>query len=452
MLAERSQVVVVGAGLAGLATAVFSAANGADVLLVEKHPVASPHPRAIATHPRTAELLATVGLTAGIETGIGLGQDRLEAMLRARAVEFGARVHPSTELVSFRQDTEGVTVRLLDRWTERLHTVRADYLVAADGWRSPIRRELGIARPGHTLRSSIGVVYRLGRDQRVLDIEYHPERGESILDFPVDRVTGLIRDELGDPAADPVVRDISVWTAASGVAARWREGRVFLVGDAARAIPPERGIGADAAIADGFDLGWKLASVCTAAAGPGLLASYQLERRCFAQAAIAGALDRDELMFGLRCHSAAIVAEDKDPAPAEDPRQPSGRPGFQAPRVLLVRDGAALSTMDLYGTGWVLLTGQGGGIWHAAADHAAGVLAIRLRAHGLGPALADPTGTLTQRYGIGETGASLIRPDGVVAWRSTYEVTNPAATLLSVLGRLLDRHPATPKVAPLTVG
>ncbi|HJP78423.1 MAG TPA: FAD-dependent monooxygenase [Pseudonocardiaceae bacterium] len=450
MLAERSQVVVVGAGLAGLATTVFAAANGADVLLVEKHPVASPHPRAVCAHPRSEELLATVGLTEAI----GLGQDRLEALLRMRACEFGARVHPSTELVSFRQDPDGVTVRLLDRWTERLHTVHADYLVAADGWRSPIRRELGITRPGHTLRSIIGVVYRLGPDgdKRVLNIEYRPERGESILDFPVDRVARLIHDELGDPAAEPVIRDISAWTAASGVAARFREGRVFLVGDAARAIPPERGIGADAAIADGFDLGWKLASVRTGQAGPGLLDSYQAERRSFAQAAVAGVLDADELLLGLRCRSNAIVAEDNDPAPAEDPARPSGRPGFPAPRVPLVRNGTPMSTVDLFGTGWVLLTGQGGGIWHAAADHAADVLAIRLRGYGLGPALADPTGTLTERYGIGEAGASLIRPDGVVAWRTGYEVTDPAATLLSVLGRLLDRRPVTPKVAPLTVG
>ena len=426
MLPERVRVVVVGAGLAGLATALYTAANGTDVLLVDKHPLACPHPRASSDHPRTAELLATVGLPPST----GLGQDEREALLRGSAIERGARVHSSTELVSFHQDPDGVTVRLLDRWTERLHTVRADYLVAADGRRGPIRRELGIVRPGHTLRSTIGVTYQLGRERRVLDIEYQPERGESVVDFPVDRVVGLIRDELGDPTAAPTIRDISAWTAAAGVAARFRDGRVFLVGDAARAIPPERGIGGDAAIADGFDLGWKLASVCTGLAGPGLLDSYQTERRAFAQAAVAGALDADELLFGLRYRSSAILPEDLDPAPAEDPANPTGRPGFRAPKIPLVRNGIALSTTDLFGTGWVLLTGQAGGIWHAAA------LGLPLTAHGLGPALADPTGTLTERYGIGETGASLIRPDGVVAWRTSYEVTNPAATLRSVLRRL----------------
>ncbi|HEY4022738.1 MAG TPA: FAD-dependent oxidoreductase [Pseudonocardiaceae bacterium] len=446
MLPERTQVLVVGAGLAGLATALFAAANGADVLLVEKHPIASPHPRAVCRHPRTAELLATVGLTESAE----LTQDRLETLLRDRADEFGVRVHLSTELVSFRQDVDGVRVRLLDRWTERLHTVHADHLVVADGWRSPIRRELGIPRPGHTLRSSIGVVYQLGRDEqrRVLDVEYRPERGESILDFTVERATGLIRDELGDPDATPMVRDISAWTAAAGVATRFRVGRAFLVGDAARAIPPERGIGGDAAVADGFDLGWKLASVCTGQAGPGLLDSYQVERRTFAKAAVAGALDADELLLGLRYRSAAILPEDNDSAPAEDPTRPSGRPGFRAPKMRLVRNGVELSTVDLFGTGWVVLTGQGGGIWHAAADRAADLLAIRLTGHGLGPALADPTGTLTQRYGIGETGASLIRPDGIVAWRSGYEVTDPVATLLAVLGRLLGRRDATQDLRP----
>lgn len=447
MLAEHAQVVVVGAGLAGLATALFAAANGADVLVVEKHPVASPHPRATCRHPRTGELLATVGLTA--EPG-ELSQDRLEPLLRARAEEFGARVRLSTELVSFSHNAESVTVRLLDRWTERLHTVHADYLIAADGRRSPIRRELGIAGPGRTLRSSIGVVYQLGRadQRRVLDIEYHPDRGESILDYPVDRVTGLIRAQLGDPTATPTVRDITAWTAAAGVAARFREGRVFLVGDAARAIPPEHELGGDAAIADAFDLGWKLTAVCAGQAGPGLLDSYQAERRSFAHAAVAGELSPDELFHGFRYRSGAIVAEDVDPALFEDPNSPTGRPGFRAPPVPLVRAGSALSTVDLFGTGWVLLTGQGGGIWHAAADHAADLLAIRLVGHGLGAALADPTGTLTQRYGIGETGASLIRPDGVVAWRSRYEVTDPAATLLAVMARLLDRQLTAPRPVP----
>jgi 2-polyprenyl-6-methoxyphenol hydroxylase-like FAD-dependent oxidoreductase len=450
MLVDRVQVVVVGAGLAGLATALFAAAKGADVLVVDKHPVLSPHPRATSGHRRTGELLATVGLAPEPDEAT---QDRLEPLLRARAEEFGAKVRRSTELVSLRHNPDGVTVRLLDRWTERLHTVHADYLVAADGRRSPIRRELGIARPARTLHDTIGVVYQVGRAQRrVLDIEYHPDRGESILDFPVERVTGLIREQLGDPTADPTVRDITAWTAAAGVAARFREGRVFLVGDAARVIPPEHGVGGDAAIADGFDLGWKLASVCTGQAGPGLLDSYQAERRPFAHAAVSGETSPEELLLGLRHRSGAIVAEDADPARFEDPHAPTGRPGFRAPDVPLVRNGVKLSTVDLFGTGWVLLTGQGGGIWHAAAEHAADVLAIRLVGHGLGPALTDPTGTLTQRYGIGETGASLIRPDGVVAWRIPYEVTDPAATLLAVLGGLLDRQPANPRPVPTRGG
>lgn len=396
-------------------------------------------------------MLATVGLTA---SPAGMTQDRLEPLLCARAEEFGVRVLRSTELVSFSRATDGVTVRLLDRWTERLHIVHADYLIAADGWRSPIRRELGIARPGRTLRSSIGVVYQLGRtdERRTLDIEYHPDRGESILDFTVERVTGLIRDQLGDAGANPTIRDITAWTASAGVAARWRAGRVLLVGDAARAIPPESGLGADAAIADAFDLGWKLAAVCTGQAGPGLLESYQAERRSFAHAAVAGDRTPDELFLGLRYRSGAIASEDADAPPVEDPTAPTGRPGFRAPRVPLVRDGANLSTVDLFGTGWVLLTGQGGGIWHAAAGHAADVLGIRLVGHGLGPALADPTGTLAERYGIGETGASLIRPDGVVAWRSRYEVTEPAATLLAVLCRLLDRKLSRPAPVPTRGG
>ena len=154
-------------------------------------------------------------------------------------------------------------------------------------------------------------------------------------------------------------------------------------------------------VEDAFDLAWKLAAVLIGQAGPGLLDSYELEQR---------------------------------PAVEAD-----GRPGSRAPHVWLYRHGAKVSTVDFIGTDWVLFTGAEGGIWHEAAKHVAERLGIEMTTVGLGPDLTDADGRFVQRYGIGHGGASLVRPDGVVAWRTAFEVDDAAGTLHGVLSRLLDR-------------
>lgn len=527
---ERTSVLIVGAGLAGLSTAMFLAQRGVDVLVVEKHPTTSVHPRASGQHPRTMEFFRVAGIAdqvfaarPGPTTGITIkvaesvhgpvfhtvladtedldtsaasaapwamaSQDRVEPIMRDRAEEFGARIRFSTELVSFEQDPAGVTARLLDRWTERVSTVRADYLVAADGNRSPIRQKLGISRQGKgNLSHLIGVVFSadlsahvepgaielyylrnkvftgafgttVDDDRAIFAVEYHPERGESQLDFGEERITELIRIALDDPTLAPKIRSVSTWSLGAQVADRFSAGRVFLAGDAAKVTPPTGGLGGNTAIGDGYDLAWKLASVLHGEAGPALLDTYEAERKPFAEQVVntslhnakqrmwpeldlSGApepIDQIRLVLGYRVRSTAVIADDDDTAPTEDPFRPSGRPGFRAPHVPLVRDGVELSTMDLFGTGWVLITGQEGGVWHAAAKHAAEILGIRIDTYGLGPDLTDPTGTLAERYGIGIAGASLVRPDGVVAWRCDDEPTDPATRLLAVLAHLLDR-------------
>jgi putative polyketide hydroxylase len=203
MSAEQTSVLVVGGGLVGLSAAVFLSKRGVPTVLAERHANCSPHPRAMGFTPRTRELYRAAGLEpelppapgrlgAGIRRvrveslagkwfeelpwgpqlrsnepakpvpeyspcgGIGLAQNRLELILRQKANEFGADIRFSTELVSFTQDCDGVqaTLRTADGETS---TVSADYLVAADGNRSPVREALGVSRDGqgymHTSRS-----------------------------------------------------------------------------------------------------------------------------------------------------------------------------------------------------------------------------------------------------------------------------------------------------------
>ena len=108
----------------------------------------------------------------------------------------------------------------------------------------------------------------------------------------------------------------------------------------------------------------------------------------------------------------------------------------------LIRDGVEVSTVDFFGRDWVLLTGTEGGVWHEAAKHVADRLGIVVRTVGLGPGLTDPADRLVDVYGIGHGGASLVRPDGVVAWRTDFEVADAAGTLRAVFSRLLDRVPS----------
>ena len=376
----RTPVLVVGAGLAGAATSMFLADRGIDPLVVERRLGTSLHTKAYGQNPRTMELLRAAGVADEVLAANPLTASRLwdalsplpmgmatqgqmELIMLGRARELGAQVRFDTELVSFKQDTLGVSARLVHRPTGTLSQVRADYLVAADG--------------------------------RHADIVAHA----------------------------------------------WRSGRVFRAGGAAKMTPPTGGLSGDAAIGDGFDLAWKLAAVLRGQAGPALLDSYDPERRAVAELMAAESVGYMEIVFGIRQRSEAVLIDDEDPAAVEDPHRPSGRPGFRAPHVPLRRDGVEVSTVDFFGRDWVLLTGTEGGVWHQAAKHVAARLGLVVRTVGLGPGLTDPEDRLVRAYGIGHGGASLVRPDGVVAWRTDFEVADAAGTLQTVLTRLLDRVP-----------
>ncbi|MFI9384219.1 aklavinone 12-hydroxylase RdmE [Kutzneria sp. NPDC052558] len=522
----RVRVLIVGAGLAGGSTAMFLADRGIDVLVVERHPGTALHPKAAGQHPRTMELLRTAGLADRVlaanakplqikvattargrllktivdDTPPPWGeispmppgqatQIQLEPLMLDAARENGARIRFDTELVSFDQDTLGVTAQLVHRPTGTLSQVRADYLVAADGHRSPIRERLGIGRHGWgSLSHQAGIVFDTDSERLadladslyflwhpeftgffgaaqvpgryIFGVEYDPARGQSFEDFTPQRCAELIRLGLDEPELEPRIRTVQAWEMAARVADTFRHGRVFLAGDAAKVTPPTGGLGGNTAIGDGFDLAWKLAAVLKGQAGPGLLDSYDAERRTVAELVVADSLANYvermpahngpaskpvghlEVVFGIRQRSDAVLIDDEDPAAVEDPREPSGRPGFRAPHMPLVHNGQPVSTVDFFGRDWVLLTGTEGGVWHQAAKHVAERLGIAVRTVGLGPDLTDPDDRMVDVYGIGHGGASLVRPDGVVAWRTDFEVADAAGTLQAVFTKLLARAPS----------
>ena len=225
------------------------------------------------------------------------------------------------------------------------------------------------------------------------------------------------------------------WDFGAAVARRQRSGRAFLVGDAAHRTTPRGATGMNTGIADGHNLGWKLAWVVRGWAGEALLDSYEAERagvgRANAQASMQTALgaQTDTALaqdFGVVYQSEAMVG-------------PGRLVGHRAPHAWITMDGRSASTLDLFDGRLTVLTGPSGSGWRMPASELA-LAGIPVAVLGLGQELADPTGELTARYGFDADGCVLVRPDGYVSWMSGAG-SGPkdlTSAILAVTGRALD--------------
>jgi putative polyketide hydroxylase len=536
---ERIPVLIVGGGLVGLSTAVFLAWHDVPCLLVERHPDLLIHPRARGFTPRTVELYRQVGLEPAIraagyassgqfewvavraetlsseeyltaeEQGDGGGfgdaspspfapidQDKLEVLLRGRAEELGAEVRFSTELASFEQDDTGVTAVLRNRQSGVERTMLADYLIATDGYASPVRRRLGVGTSGpgpffHTISLMIEADLRAALRGRRVSIAYlqqpspgtvlmahddigrrwvfgtgyAPERGESVDDYTDERCTRLVRAAAGLPDAEVVIRpqipgtDLKVlgFPIGAQVAQQYSLGRVFLAGDAAHIVPPTGGLGANTGIQDAHNLAWKLAAVLHGQAGPELLDTYHTERhpvglftmqqalaRWQARVGTGGGAEGQPLVdyaavtFGYQYRSSAVLGTPEDSASALLPEELTGQPGTRAPHVRVTLGDREISTIDLYGRRFVLLAGGNGTAWVSAAERVAQRLGVPLDAYRFGVELGSAGGAA--KHGIGTDGALLVRPDGFVAWRTEAATEDPERKLEQALSRLLCRE------------
>jgi 2-polyprenyl-6-methoxyphenol hydroxylase-like FAD-dependent oxidoreductase len=423
-------------------------------------------------------------------------QPGLEPILRARAEQAGARVLDGTEIIGVEQDAEGVTSTVKDVETGTERRLRSKYLVAADGAHSRVRDLLGIAFDGRGVFSNaitiyfhapvapllvgrnLSVIYvknaelsgffRLDKDQNsgflvinTVGDTSRPEAGSPANDVRESRLIELVRAAAGVADLPVTIDGVARWRATSDVARRFGDGRIFLAGDAAHLMPPNGGYGGNTGIHDGHNLAWKLAFVLKGVANPALLSTYDMERRPAAtftveqaytryvtrSAQYLGASDYQplagdfEIELGYLYRSPAILSEDDVNRGHEDPRASFGRPGSRAPHLWLERGGQRMSTIDLFGRSFVLLAGPEGAAWREGARTAArGFAGVDLDAHVVGDAsLGDPDGAFTAAYGLTGAGATLVRPDGFVAWRSKDAAADPAGTLAAILKRLLMR-------------
>lgn len=148
--------------------------------------------------------------------------------------------------------------------------------------------------------------------------------------------------------------------------------------------------------------------------------------------------------LGYRYVRGAVLDVDPGLPVVPDGMNLSGEPGTRAPHMWLGRDGARVSTLDLYEKSFVLLSDARHPDWRAAAEQVAKRLSVPLEAFGIGTApgadLEPEEGAdWAVSHGTSDEGAVLVRPDGFVAWRSVGAAADPEATLYEVMVTLLHR-------------
>jgi 2-polyprenyl-6-methoxyphenol hydroxylase-like FAD-dependent oxidoreductase len=392
---------------------------------------------------------------------------------------------------SISQTGDDVAVNLVGTdGTQRV--VRAQYLVGCDGGRSTVRRQCGIAMEGSAREARWqGALVEIPGLLAAIDllpaVQYYLLRPRRLILGSLDgdafwRVTYPLadgeeptRDEVLDTVLAGIgrtdlavtIHDTRPWAGHTIVAQSYRSGRVLLAGDSAHQMWPSGGHGMNTGIGDVANLGWKLALAVRGAAGPGLLDSYQAERKPVAlrntaraahnyaadlalptepaldavgaageqaREAAAGEIRRTReaewrslgVQLGYRYTESPVILDDATEPPADQPSVylPVVRPGHRAPHVWL-DDGR--STVDLFTDDHVLLRSDPA----LAVDGWVEQFAARgstLRVVDLGrPGVGSGSG-------YASAGLVLVRPDGVVAWRGLPADAGPADVADVVLG------------------
>ncbi|AUS77268.1 2-polyprenyl-6-methoxyphenol hydroxylase [Actinoalloteichus sp. AHMU CJ021] len=409
-------------------------------------------------------------------------QDRFEVVLRRLAEsQPGGAVRFATTMTGFEDAGSGITAVIESEEGRRRVTAR--YLVAADGARSGVRESLGIGVDGPPplshmvsimfdadlgdvlgdrisglffVRGEVACAVEAVDNQRrwMIQAGYDPSLPEdaddftSAEDFTEEVSLAVVRAAVGVPDLPVELVGIMPWTQQAVVAREFRRGRVFLVGDAAHVATPQGGFGMNCGLQDVGNLCWKLAAVLRGQAGPGLLNTYEVERRPVAEwtvgESLANALitarmmegelsvreagdqqaDRrrsEGLVLGYRYESAAVVPDGSPLVEPEDPYRtylPTARPGHRAPHVWLDGPDGRVSTLDVLGRGFTLLTPEGSG-WADVARAAVTTTGVPLTVVevGVDGAAVFSSPGWAEAYGVGPAGAVLVRPDGHVAWR-----------------------------------
>ncbi|GAA2302189.1 FAD-dependent oxidoreductase [Nonomuraea roseoviolacea subsp. roseoviolacea] len=498
-----TDVLIVGAGPTGLTLACDLARRGVACRVIDRAEGPSTASRAKTIQPRALEVADDLGvadrvLEAGVvhvptrhydrdrvvseavEVAVGmavpgvpyapvwLSQPRFEHILRDRLTELGGTVEWGAAASAVEQDGDSVEVTMRTAAGEQ--RVRARYVVGCDGGRSTVRDQIGARLEGVSYgdhRWWLGDVRIDGLDQRCQHLWMSPEHGilslfplpgSDVWQFqasvpaddpdPVQPSLDLFRQIFAERAGLPgvTIEDaswLSLYRINVCLADRYRAGRVFLAGDAAHIHSPAGGQGMNTGVQDAYNLGWKLAAVLDGA-DPGLLDSYESERRPVARAVLDDSTSRLKAVTRAAAHGDGSSAQRgltgdfttgltiaypdsalTRPLPSSDPARV--RPGDRAPDAVChdPATGQAIRLFDLLrGPHWTLLTFDRG----LAAPHDAigDPLAVPLRTvrvttdtAATGPGtVVDTGGDAHGVYDVHEDTAVLVRPDGYIAART----------------------------------
>ncbi|MFF8958138.1 FAD-dependent monooxygenase [Streptomyces sp. NPDC014894] len=562
---EAVDVLVVGAGPVGLSAAAELRRRSVGCRLVDRLPARLPYAKAVGVQPRTLEIWDRMGLVraaldaavpmrgqlvyvdgverARIELALppevpygfaALPQYETERVLEEYLGRFGTRIERGTELVSFAQDADGVTSRLITASGAR-REIRSRFLVGCDGAHSVVRKTLGIsfeggAFPEEYMLADVEVDWdlpygygvratHLGPDGAVDDLlvcvplpgsgRYRmsmlvpPElsaaraaedargSGEGSASESADGVAHgpgggrapaladvqAVLDRLSPrPTTASALRWSSVFRISHRLVDRYSDGRVLIAGDAAHIHPPTGAQGMNTGVQDACNLAWKLALAVEGDAAPGLLASYDAERRPIGEEVVGRTVRHavegidhdpgDPAVLMLR--EAQLLLGYRD-SPLVGPPDPAGgdgpRPGDRAPdcagltreiaahplrlhEVLRGRDHVLLLYGNGNGHGYA--DGPGNGIGNGHGDPAGGApdasgaasaagteLAALARELSRGrmetllvltrdapdgrgsplPVYRDSRGDFARRYAAREPTAFVVRPDGYLGAR-----------------------------------
>ncbi|MFE2548051.1 FAD-dependent monooxygenase [Streptomyces sp. NPDC059355] len=457
---DRSDVLIVGAGPTGLVLACDLARRGVRALVVERSPELFSGSRGKGVQPRTLEVLddlgvvgealrwggrAPMGMTWQGGTRAGehrmfedveptedapytgpwlLPQWRTQRILLDRLRDLGGDVVFGVELTGLTQDAESVTATLMPAGGGSPMSVRAGYAVAAGGGRSTVRRLVGIKMTGERVDPAPMlvadvVIPTLDRDNwhifppaaggtgfaalcplpHTREFQFVAQPAPVGGEVTAEEVRALVAEFTHIPAEEITeVLWASDFTVNAALADRFRDGRVFLAGDAAHIHSPAGGQGLNTSVQDAYNLGWKLAAVLRDGAPEALLDTYEEERlpNAAAMLGLSTRIHRGEerrgaatRQLGLGQRDSSLTREIRtglaEGALTAGDRAPDGK-----------RDGLRL--FDLYrGPHFTLLA-----VDTPLPEHL--------------PALPGLRTARTSAYEAYGRGLYLVRPDGYIAW------------------------------------